>query len=49
MTAELLTPATFAGHPLPPVEGGDKDSHGAVLIVAGSREIPGEVPKLVAS
>ena len=28
-------------HPLPPVESGDKDSHGTVLIVGGSREVPG--------
>ncbi|MEA1072760.1 NAD(P)H-hydrate dehydratase [Sphingomonas sp. LY160] len=28
-------------HPLPPIEGGDKDSHGTVLIVAGSRDVPG--------
>jgi ADP-dependent NAD(P)H-hydrate dehydratase len=28
-------------HPLPPVEGGDKDSHGSILIIAGSRDVPG--------
>lgn len=28
-------------HPLPPVEGGDKDKHGQILIVAGSRDVPG--------
>lgn len=27
--------------PLPPVEAGDKDSHGAMLIIAGSRSVPG--------
>lgn len=29
------------GHPLPRVEGGDKDEHGRILIVAGSRDVPG--------
>jgi hydroxyethylthiazole kinase-like uncharacterized protein yjeF len=28
-------------HPLPLLEGGDKDSHGQILIVAGSRDVPG--------
>jgi len=28
-------------HPLPPVEGGDKDAHGQILIIAGSRDVPG--------
>ena len=28
-------------HPLPPVTGGDKDAHGQILIVAGSRDVPG--------
>ncbi len=28
-------------HPLPPVEAGDKDSNGAILIIAGSRSVPG--------
>jgi ADP-dependent NAD(P)H-hydrate dehydratase len=28
-------------HPLPQVEGGDKASHGQVLIIAGSRDVPG--------
>ncbi len=27
--------------PLPPIAGGDKDSHGQILIVAGSRDVPG--------
>ena len=36
-----LTQAELKRHPLPPVEGGDKDSHGRLLIVAGSRSVPG--------
>jgi ADP-dependent NAD(P)H-hydrate dehydratase len=28
-------------HPLPPIEGGDKDRHGQILIIAGSRDVPG--------
>lgn len=28
-------------HPLPPVTHGDKDRHGTILIVAGSRDVPG--------
>lgn len=28
-------------HPLPPVRDGDKDGHGRILIVAGSRDVPG--------
>jgi hydroxyethylthiazole kinase-like uncharacterized protein yjeF len=39
-TAEL-TLDELRSHPLPPVEGGDKDSHGQILIIAGSREVPG--------
>jgi len=31
----------LARHPLPPPEDGDKDSHGRILIVAGSRDVPG--------
>ncbi len=36
-----LTRAALAAFPLPRVEGGDKDCHGQILIVAGSREVPG--------
>lgn len=36
-----LNPAELKRHPLPPVKGGDKDRHGQILIVAGSRDIPG--------
>ncbi len=28
-------------HPLPPIKVGDKDAHGQVLIIAGSRDVPG--------
>ena len=36
-----LTPTELTRYPLPPVEGGDKDSHGRVLVIAGSRDVPG--------
>ncbi len=36
-----LTRAALAKHPLPPVASGDKDSHGQILIIAGSRDVPG--------
>jgi len=36
-----LTAAALKRHPLPPVAGGDKDSHGQILIIAGSRDVPG--------
>ncbi|MDQ3144076.1 MAG: NAD(P)H-hydrate dehydratase [Pseudomonadota bacterium] len=36
-----LNRAELGGHPLPAVEGGDKDSHGQILIIAGSRDVPG--------
>ena len=36
-----LTRAQLRRHPLPPVESGDKDSHGSILIIAGSRDVPG--------
>lgn len=28
-------------YPLPPIKGGDKDSRGKILIIAGSRDVPG--------
>lgn len=39
--ATPLTAAELKRHPLPPVAGGDKDSHGRILIIAGSRDVPG--------
>ena len=36
-----LDRAALDRHPLPQIEGGDKDSHGQVLIIAGSRDVPG--------
>lgn len=36
-----LDRAALDAHPLPPVIDGDKDSKGKLLIVAGSREVPG--------
>ena len=35
-------------HPLPPIEQGDKDSHGRLLVVAGSRDLAG-APLLTAT
>ena len=39
--ARALNAAELKRHPLPPVDGGDKDDHGKVLIIAGSRDVPG--------
>ena len=36
-----LTASELKRHPLPPVEGGDKNAHGKLLIIAGSRSVPG--------
>ena len=36
-----LDRALLDRHPLPPIAGGDKDEHGQVLIIAGSRDVPG--------
>jgi len=36
-----LTKRELDRHPLPPVHGADKDSRGAILIIAGSRAVPG--------
>ena len=41
MTLAALDRATLGGHPLPPVTDGDKDSKGSILVIAGSREVPG--------
>ncbi len=36
-----LDRAALDHHPLPPIAGGDKDRHGQILIIAGSRDVPG--------
>ena len=36
-----LTAAELARFALPTVGGGDKDSHGRILVIAGSRDVPG--------
>jgi hydroxyethylthiazole kinase-like uncharacterized protein yjeF len=36
-----LTAAELKRHPLPALGGGDKDRHGSILIIAGSRDVPG--------
>jgi ADP-dependent NAD(P)H-hydrate dehydratase len=36
-----LDPSALGAHPLPPVVDGDKDSKGRLLVIAGSREVPG--------
>ena len=41
MTPARLDRAALKDFPLPLVEGGDKDSHGRILVIAGSREVPG--------
>ena len=41
MKPAALNRKELAGHSLPPIEDGDKDRHGQVLIVAGSRDVPG--------
>ena len=38
---EPLDPAALDAHPLPPVDDGDKHDHGRLLIVAGSKTLPG--------
>jgi ADP-dependent NAD(P)H-hydrate dehydratase len=39
--ARRLDRAALEAHPLPPVIDGDKDTKGRILILAGSREVPG--------
>lgn len=39
--ATPLTAVELKRHPLPAMTGGDKNSHGQLLIVAGSRDVPG--------
>jgi hydroxyethylthiazole kinase-like uncharacterized protein yjeF len=41
MSAVKLDPRALGQHPLPPVVDGGKETKGRVLIVAGSRDIPG--------
>src|SRR5215212_10541517 len=36
-----LDVAALRDHPLPPVVDGDKDSKGRLLVIAGSRQVPG--------
>jgi len=36
-----LNRTALRAHPLPPVVGGDKETKGSILIIAGSREVPG--------
>ena len=38
---QALNAAELKRHPLPRRDGGDKDSNGKVLIIAGSRDVPG--------
>jgi hydroxyethylthiazole kinase-like uncharacterized protein yjeF len=40
---KALNRTTLRAHPLPPVIDGDKETKGRVLIVGGSREVPGSV------
>ncbi|MGI8932304.1 MAG: NAD(P)H-hydrate dehydratase [Sphingomicrobium sp.] len=41
MTATPLDAAELERHPLPAIASGDKDRHGQILIIAGSRDVPG--------
>lgn len=41
MKAIALDPDRLDDHPLPPVIDGDKETKGRILVVAGSREVPG--------
>ncbi|HET7708974.1 MAG TPA: NAD(P)H-hydrate dehydratase [Sphingomicrobium sp.] len=41
MTAAALTRSALKDFPLPPVVDGDKESKGRILILAGSRDVPG--------
>ena len=41
MTPRPLNATALNDHPLPPVANGDKDEKGRILVVAGSREVPG--------
>ena len=41
MSGTPLDEKSLKRHPLPPVRDGDKDSKGRILVIAGSREVPG--------
>ena len=41
MKPEPLDRAALEAHPLPPVVNGDKETKGRILIIAGSRDVPG--------
>ena len=41
MKPAALTRAALSKFPLPPIEGGDKNGNGQILIIAGSRDVPG--------
>lgn len=41
MKPEALNAAALEGHPLPPIIDGDKETKGRILIIAGSRQVPG--------
>ena len=41
MKPRLLDREALKDHPLPPVVDGDKDTKGRILVIAGSREVPG--------
>jgi ADP-dependent NAD(P)H-hydrate dehydratase len=41
VTQAGLDRSALGQHPLPPVTDGDKDSKGSILVIAGSREVPG--------
>lgn len=41
MTPAALDEKTLHDHPLPPVVDGDKETKGRILVVAGSRDVPG--------
>ena len=43
-----LTLGELKGRPLPPIEAGDKDDHGRLLVIAGSRDLAG-APLLTAA
>lgn len=41
MKVAELNPATLKKHPLPPIGAGDKNAHGSILVIAGSRDVGG--------
>ena len=41
MTPKTLDQAALRDHPLPPIIDGDKETKGRLLVIAGSREVPG--------